>query len=108
MQTVIDDTWQLGVLDECDLVDMCWLVTSHEEVFVQIGQIWHQFFTDELCIYVGIVVLQQYDVVVGRAVGCDRIRLGKLIVDADVCCACAISFAWAGWRSCALDGSSTD
>lgn len=67
VQSVVDDSRQLGVLDERHLVDMLRLVTSHQQILVEISEIRHQFLLHKFCIQVRIVVFQVDEIVVGRA-----------------------------------------
>ena len=58
MQSVVDDSWQLRVLDERDLVNVLLLVASHQQILVKIPQVWHQLVVDELRVQVGVIVFQ--------------------------------------------------
>ena len=70
--SILDDARKLRVLDEGDLVDVLGLVASHEQILVQIPEIWNQFVFHELSIQVRVVVLQVNEVIVA-AVGQQRV-----------------------------------
>jgi hypothetical protein len=59
---VIDDAGQLGVLDECDLVDVLGLVAAHQEVPVQVIQIGLQSLSDERLVNAWIIFLNLNEV----------------------------------------------
>ena len=58
MQSVVDNTGQLGIFDEGYLVYVVWLVAPHEEVLVQVRKIGRKLLSDKVSIDGSVVVFQ--------------------------------------------------
>ena len=86
MEPIVDDTRQLGILNEADLVYIFSLVAPHEQVLVQISQIRLEDALNELFIDSGIVVLY-LQVIFGATDALDgagRRRSAQVIIQTDL------------------------
>lgn len=78
MQPVVDDTRQLGILDESDLVDVLALVAAHQQVAVEIVQVRLELHRYESIINAGVVILD-LNIVIGSTNGRRLFRLLRIV-----------------------------
>lgn len=64
MQSIVDDTWQFGVLNECNLVDVVRLVAPHQKVLVEVYEIGQELLSDKVCVDGGIIVFNMDHILV--------------------------------------------
>ena len=57
MEAVIYDSWQFGILDKSDLVDMIRVGAPHQQVLVEVSQVRHEVLRHKIVVVIFVEIL---------------------------------------------------